>query len=217
MEFDSICYYKDIYYPENNSNCHVIKSLLANRIWEKKINTMMLKYIKPSWVCLDIGANIGLHSLTMAKLGKVVHSFEAQPIIAECLQSTIVKKEINNIILYKYALGAVQRESAIFTDNSGRSSIEGVRDHLFSHRIPTYMRRLDDLHIPKVDFMKIDIEGYEWHMLQGAEETIKKHRPLLILETFKTKKNMNELEIFCEKFSYSKQYISSGNWLLTPY
>ena len=44
------------------------------------------------------------------------------------------------------------------------------------------MHRLDDLNIPPLDYIKIDCEGYELNVLKGAEQTIKKHKPIIVIE-----------------------------------
>ena len=62
--------------------------------------------------------------------------------------------------------------------------------------------------------MKIDIEGSEWDMLEGAIYLINKNRPIIILETFRGKKNKEKLEAFCKRFNYFHQYISADNYLL---
>ena len=52
-------------------------------------------------------------------------------------------------------------------------------------------------------------------VLEGAIDLIDVNRPLIILETFNTKKNKERLDIFCNRFGYTKKYISADNYLLT--
>ena len=59
--------YKNIYYPKEN-NSAVVKALLSNRIWEKKIDKIMRDNIKPEWICIDAGAYIGSHALTTTNI-----------------------------------------------------------------------------------------------------------------------------------------------------
>ena len=81
---------------------------------------------------------------------------------------------------------------------------------------PCHLKKLDSYQFNKLDFIKIDVEGSEWQMIDGAIKTITLHRPVIILETFKNKKNKHMLEQFCSNFSYTSKYISADNYLLQP-
>ncbi len=205
--------HNNIFYPIDN-NCAVINALLKNRTWEKKITNIFNKYVKPDWVCIDVGTYIGLHTLTLSKLCETVIGFEAQPLIYDCLNNTINNKNITNVILHNIALSNEQGDTQIFTNNNGNASLAGIRDHLFKYNYNIKKNTLDNYNIPHVDLMKIDIEGSEWIMLEGATELINKCRPMIILETFKGKKNKTKLNEFCERFNYSHEYISCDNYLL---
>jgi len=202
-----------IFYPIEN-NCPVVNAMLKNNIWEKKITKIFNDYVKEDWICIDVGTYIGLHSLTLSKLCDKVIGFEAQPLIYECLKNTLIIKNITNVKLYNIALSNKKGNTRIFTNNDGNASLEGIRDHKFKYNFNTNTDILDNYDIPKVDLIKIDIEGSEWEMLEGAVELITKHRPMIILETFRGKKNKNRLKEFCDKFNYSNEYISADNYLL---
>ena len=88
--------YKGIYYPtESRDSCGVIKSLLSNRIWERRIVELYKIIVKEGDIVLDCGAFIGLHTLELSKLvgdtGKV-YSFEPIPAVADCLEKTMEEK-----------------------------------------------------------------------------------------------------------------------------
>ena len=202
-----------IYYPTKN-NCPVINAMLKNRTWEQKITNIFDDYVKPDWVCIDVGTFIGMHTLTLAKKCKFVVAFEAQPLIYTCLKKTLREKELENVILHNVALSNSKGSTTIHTNNNGDASLEGIRDHKFKWSYPVKRDTLDSYDIPKVDLMKIDIEGSEWNMLEGATELVETHRPIIILETFKGKKNRENLKSFCERYNYSYSYISADNWLL---
>ena len=209
-----ITHHNGIFYPINNNKCAVINAMLKDRQWEKKIATVMEQYIRPDWICLDIGANIGLHTMLLAELGQYVIGFEPHPIVFTCLKKTLNCKGHNNAEIHNVALSNQRGVSRLWTNNDGQSSLDGIRNHRFQWNYHVDTRPLDDYDIPKVDFMKIDVEGSEFQVLEGAIGIIEKHRPLIILETFKTNKNKERLEIFCKRFGYSRSYISADNYLL---
>ena len=207
--------HNDIFYPAFNDS-HVVKALLADRIWEKKITELFTILISDDDIVLDIGSYIGLHTLTLSNLAKHVYSFEPQPLIYECLSKTLAKKHLYNVSLFNIALSNKEEDSFIHTNNNGDASLAGIRDNLFNQMFPCKLKPLDSYQFDKVDFIKIDVEGSEWDLIAGATQTIIKHRPTIILETFKTKKNIEKLNEFCSVFSYTNSYISADNWLLKP-
>jgi len=210
--------HNNIYYPiENNS--HVVRALLANRVWEKKIDSLMRELIQPDWVCLDCGAYIGSHALTMAELGKDVHLFEPQPLIYSCLLKTKKMKNIKNWYINNFALSDRDLGAVGFSSNNDgdarltRSSAK--RNWKYSFNVKTM--KLDSLNLDKVNFMKIDVEGSEFELLKGAKGIISKCHPVIIMEVFKTKKNKEKLDKFCQDYCYEAEAINSENWLLTPH
>jgi len=207
--------YNGIYYPTDNSKCPVINCMLKDRQWEKRIVSVMETWVKPDWICLDIGANIGLHTMLLAEMGQYVISFEAQPLVFTCLKKTLKGKGHNNVETHNVALSNKKGTTKIWTNNAGDASLDGIRNHKFKWNYPIDTKPLDDFNIPKVDFIKIDVEGSEWMVLEGAIDLIDVNRPLIILETFNTKKNKERLDIFCNRFGYTKKYISADNYLLT--
>ena len=208
--------YNNVFYPQKN-NSSVVKALLNDKIWEKKITNIFQAYIKEDWVVVDVGAYIGLHTLTISKLAKSVISFEPQPLIHQCLKNTLEKQKIKNVKLYHTALSNKNGTTNIHTNNNGDASLEGIRDIKFAMSFPVDMNTLDNYNIDKINLIKIDVEGHEWEMLEGASNTILKNKPIIILETFKTKKNINNLNKFILQYNYNLTYISADNYLLLPF
>lgn len=209
--------YKNIYYPKENNSC-VVNALVKNRIWEKKIDKIMKETIKPDWVCVDAGAYIGTHALTMSKLCKEVHLFEPQPLVYECLNKTKEALKIKNWYINNYAL--LDNDFGLIkfcSNNDGDARIlRSTFRRDWKYKMDVKTMRLDSMLIEKVNFMKIDVEGSEWELIKGAFGTIARDRPVIILETFKTKKNEKNLKEFCMNFSYAAVEINSENWLLNP-
>ncbi len=207
--------YGNIYYPANN-NSSVIKAMLSGRTWEKKIVNLFKEHIKPSDVVVDVGSYIGLHSFEMSKLAKKVYSYEAQPLISACVKKSLEGLEIKNVVHHNLAIGNYSGTTNICTNNDGDASLEGIRDHKFKSKYECRIERLDNIINEPISFMKIDVEGSEWEVLGGATNTIELYKPIIIIETFKTKRNLKQLDEFCKFFDYTYNYISADNYLLIP-
>ena len=146
-----------------------------------------LKGIKDP-IVLDIGANIGHHSLFAATLAKEVHSFEPYGRVAEKLQQKIQQNALSNIHLHAVGLGDVATELYYHQPmgaNTGTGTfIDNELSDSDSLKLP--ILRGDDfipsLNLPKLDFIKMDIEGFEPYALRGLQQTLKKYNPIVFFE-----------------------------------
>jgi FkbM family methyltransferase len=134
-------------------------------------------YVKHFRRCVDGGAFIGLFSLEMSKHFDVVLSFEPGMATRECLKKNT--ENTKNIFIYDKALGdkferASQEQDMRWEGNTGgRYLVPGDEFEV----IP-----LDCLGLNDVDFIKLDVEGYELFALQGAQETIRRCQPVITCE-----------------------------------
>ena len=126
---------------------------------------------------LDIGANVGLWSRDLVDNFAKVVAFEPVAVFRECLEKNVVG---NNFFISPLALGDhdTQATMIITEGNSGHSHLDpatlGTGD--------VQVVKLDNLNIENVDYIKIDCEGYEYRVLQGAEQTVKRWRPIMVIE-----------------------------------
>lgn len=126
---------------------------------------------------VDIGAHVGLWSRVMAIDFEQVSSFEPIAMHRDCFRENV---KAPNVTLYPYALSD-RSETVAFTvpaDNTGHTHVarkEAVSEA--ANAIP-----LDSLTLPKIDFLKIDVEGYELQVVLGAQRTITRDRPVVIIE-----------------------------------
>ena len=205
--------YGNIFYPVNN-NSSVINAMLKGKVWEKKIVNIFNQYVKKEDNVLDIGSYIGLHTIELSKLANKVFSFEPVPLISACVDKTIKAMNIKNVKHYNVACGNHNGIDYIHTNYNGDSSMGGIRDHKFSQKFEIKVVRLDDIITDPIKLIKIDVEGSEFEVLAGAINIIEEYHPIIIIETFKTKKNLKELKQFCEVLDYDCSYISADNYLL---
>lgn len=126
-------------------------------------------------VAVDIGAHVGLWSYWMVRDFETVHAFEPKPEHGECWARNVPLR--TGVHFHGIALGAAAQRVGLLTKNIFSSGNTWVRDGS-----DVEMRTLDSLGLTDVDLMKIDCEGYEYDVLLGAQETIARCRPVLIVE-----------------------------------
>lgn len=133
-----------------------------------------LKYLKKARTAIDVGAHCGLWTVQLAQYFETVEAFEPLPRHSECWRRNAGWKETNR--LHEVALGAKDGMCGlhIVEGFSGRSHINGGGD--------VQMKLLDDYAFENVDLIKVDVEGYEYFVLKGAERTITRWKPVLIVE-----------------------------------
>lgn len=149
----------------------------------------LLEQLVPrSRVALDIGANRGIYTWRLARLARQVHAFEPQPELAARLQLAVPEARVHALALSDgdgeaelrvpvVANIAYQGWGSIEPENS----FDAVRcSAVRSIHVPS--RRLDSLGLDDVGFIKIDVEGHELAVLRGAERTLSRCRPILLLE-----------------------------------
>lgn len=144
---------------------------------------------------LDIGANIGTHSIHYAKYGHV-HCFEPNPIAFECLSHNM--KGLPRVHLYNVAVSC----EAGFIDMVDQGDNYGAVYTKPGTAIRTIT--IDSLNLDACDFIKIDVEGDEPNVLLGAWDTIKKYSPVMCIEC-----NKNTLERKGYSASYLEQLIGT--------
>jgi FkbM family methyltransferase len=139
------------------------------------------KYIPQGGVVVDVGACLGDMTATFSEfVGPKgwVHAFEPNPMVMDCLCYNVARRE--NVLLYDFALGASKGQANIIVDhnNIGASYLLRINSGTVE------VRPLDDIARgwDRLDFIKIDAEGYEPLVLAGAKMTLRRLRPVLLVE-----------------------------------
>ena len=152
--------------------------------------SFLKKYIKPGFTVVDIGANIGLHSLYMCKLvGEqgFVHSFEPFQKNFKSLKRNISLNHFQNIALENIAVSDSASGIEVFY-NSDTHNLGAVtmfpENQSYSERVNsiTLDHYAHEKSIKKIDFVKIDIEGGEYPALMGMKKILISHSPILLIE-----------------------------------
>ena len=140
---------------------------------------------------LDIGANIGLMSMHAASSlkgkGRVI-AFEPVQFFFDKLNINIKLNEFKNIQTIKKGVGSIATKIPIYLDGGCPSVISKFRDEKGATEMID-VEPLDEIlkneNITNVDFIKIDVEGFEFDVLKGAMQTIKNCKPVLCIEYIK--------------------------------
>ena len=141
---------------------------------------------------IDVGAHVGRHAIPLAnQVGckGIVHAFEPIPYIRNLLLQNLELAKLNNVILYPIAL--TNKPATVqfhyIPNLAGQSGIKARHSYdqapSETQLIDLFARPLDDLLAGiDVDFIKIDIEGGELDMLQGAVSILERARPIVSFE-----------------------------------
>lgn len=146
-------------------------------------------------VILDIGANIGTYTTWMAKLlpTSKIYSFEAQRLVFQMLCGNLAINNFDNCYTYNMAVGktngfiTVSEPNYYSNEDFGIFSLieEKIKEksgNVYNIPLITIDSFVEMYNIDKVDFMKIDVEGMDLDVLQGATNTISKYKPHIFIE-----------------------------------
>lgn len=144
-------------------------------VYQKEKLDTALRYTKRRRTAVDIGAHCGFWSMWLADAFRHVEAFEPVAEHADCFVRNVTQQ---NVTLHRCALGNRCGLVTMKTDpeNTGRARVESFG----SGDVPIV--RLDDIVLEKVDFIKIDVEGFEAAVVAGAMETITRFRPVIVIE-----------------------------------
>ena len=214
-------FFKKFFFPEG----FLLKRRLQRSIKksdEKEIN-LVKTFIKSGTDSIDVGVYRGVYSYEMSKYSEKVHSFEANPIIFEYIEKNL-KKFIKNIHLYNFALSnqskTINLKIPIRNSNSnkeifeeyyemGRATIHNENNFENYENFKIKTKTIDELSFDnKISFIKIDVEGHELEVIEGAKNTIKNDKPILLVEIEKqyTKKEVAESINFINSLGYKSYF-----------
>ena len=163
-----------------------------------------LQYIKQWRVCLDIGSNIGQWTRPLSKKFESVVCFEPNPNFRECFEKNIQEK---NVLLWPYGLSDKEHKAKQDFNSTVLHEEDGDID----------CRTLDSFGLTNVDFVKIDVDGFEIPLLNGARETLSKNDPVINIEMKRDKRT--DVVVKCESilkdlgYKFQKRTKSDEVWL----
>lgn len=168
----------------------VSAKLLLDGVWEEYETELFQKSIRLADIVVDIGANIGYHTVIAAGLvGKKghVYAFEPDPHNFQLLTKSVTSNNFQNVTLINKALADKKGKSKLFLsneDNHGDLRIFDSKDKRRS--IPIEQTTLDDYFgkKQKINVIKMDVQGAEGLILRGATSILEKNKKLTLFTEF---------------------------------
>lgn len=171
------------------------RQVIAYGDYDAPLHRFIDRHIEAGMVCLDVGANIGLMSVHMARrVGQegTIFSFEPVPNVYKRLGQHIHANHVeDHTQLHPVALSNVSGEAEIHygsetRTNQGEASLVATTDRKLERKCMVETVRLDDFverhGIERIDFIKVDIEGAEPLFLEGAQNVLTSMKPILCVE-----------------------------------
>lgn len=166
--------------------------------------------VAPGDVCFDVGANIGIYSTllgTWAGPSGAVHAFEPVRHIRAKLRRNLAINRLRNVTVQGIGLGEeettlvmnqivegeVRAGTSTFTDNENVASLGASKFDRVEVPVKTLDGYVDENGIDRIDFLKVDIEGFELPFLKGAQKTLLRLRPVVLMEH--SQKRLRHLDI----------------------
>lgn len=166
----------------------VDSSIIKSGYFEKESSQIVKKLIKPGYVIIDVGANIGYYSVIFAKLTGAtgrVFAFEPTKLFYDALSNNLHENNVKNCVIYNLGLSNVKQRKTIQISNSSATlhepNIKNVvaKENINLVTLNTFAKKEK---ITRVDFIKVDIDGHEPHFMEGAWETLDIWEPIILLE-----------------------------------
>ena len=193
----------------------------TGKLWEDWISDEVKKYYKEGTDILDIGANIGTHTLLFSEIGPV-HSFE--PVYHEIVKLNVDTNTLQNPVkIYPYALSDTEQIRNIYLPRrvaSGAKNYGGTSMHIndtAAHDDTPFeveCKTLDQIYTGTPSVIKMDVENHEPFVLRGAINTIKQHKPTIIIEI--SNYETSEVPKIIESLGYSSPMeLQNNNYIYT--
>lgn len=162
--------------------------------WELDFAQLLKSYVKSGFICYDIGGYKGYYAGIMALSGaKEVLIFEPMPSNAECINQLIALNPKLPIELHPIAVSDISGEAEfkfMSEDTMGKLAISSFEQEVSTHKVfKVQCKSLDNFissGYPDPDFLKIDVEGAEEFVLSGANDLLKRKKPILLIEIHST-------------------------------
>ncbi len=214
-----------------------------NHIWERYLQDVFEKYVSPGNTVLEAGCYIGTHTVKLARLCAPgsLFAFEPHPRFHEVLSSNVQRSSLANVQLFQQGLSDTPGNARYAWITEGNLSASGLddnprgcpggsgRDRAMEENTSVTLTTVDSLRLQKLDFIKIDVEGYESKVLNGAMETLRRCKPIVTLECWKSNRveeygqieDMDNLDSdsplrILQALGYSVQHISGPDFIALP-
>ena len=178
------------------SNFDVYASISNNGgCWDANVMSCCERVLRPGDVFFDIGSNAGVFAIDFAKSipDLTVFAFEPQPSLAKHIRRSIEANQFDRVKVLEVLLGNEEGEASLFLTSHSIHASTIPRERRY-RELRRPLRTLDSLtacgEVAPPDVIKIDVEGSELHVFQGAETMLRAHQPSIVFEADENMKRM---------------------------
>jgi len=145
--------------------------------YQKNKLDIALGFVKNFTTAIDAGANYGIMSYNLNSKFSKIYAFEVDVPVRDCLKKNVEKFQLDNVIVCDCGLS--DREELVSLNYLKNTFGTHINKEVSGTNI---CKTLDSFELIEVGFIKLDCEGYEPYILKGAEQTIKKYKPVILME-----------------------------------
>ncbi len=198
--YNAVTKWKYGYVVYNKNDIYIGKSVEKYGEFSEFEVDLFKQLCRPGDVVVEVGANIGTHTVALSGIvGKhgLVYAFEPQPIVFYTLCANVAINSLSNVHCFNMAAGAT--EGVVLIPNFDYDELEnygGIEVDKFKegNRVPLVL--LDNqIDVPSLRLLKIDVEGMESEVIRGAKKLIERHKPALYVENDRAEKSKELIEL----------------------
>ena len=202
----------------------ISQELLLLRNHEPAETLLLASLLNSGMYCLDVGANIGYYALLERKIvgrnGKVI-ALEPSPTAFTYLRRNLSLNQFNDVETHRVALGKNEGSVSMVLDQ--KTNLSRINDFVNNSEsaeiLDVPMESLDSFTkiktLTRIDLIRMDIEGYEGIVILNGQVSLKKFKPLLLIEVHAAllgKKDLKNLLMNLKELGYSKVYFIERNF-----
>ena len=191
------CRYGRMLYPAQDM--YVGRSLAQYGEFSEGEAEMFKQLVRPGDMVVEVGATLGAHTVLLARLAGAagaVLAFEPQPILFQIMCANLALNNITNVVAEQKGLGRRAGFAHIpVLDYGSNTNFGGLSLELVDQGEKVPVQTLDSYHLNQCAFIKIDVEGMEFQVLEGGAQTIDRHRPVMYIENDRQEKSHDLIEM----------------------
>lgn len=185
---------------------------------------ILRQVLRPGDVVMDIGANIGTHTVFFARVvgpGGAVLAFEPQRLVFQTLCANVALNSLVNVWCHNAAIGENTGTIIVPTlDPWTPNNFGGLALGMHPAGDPVPLLRADSIPLPRCRLMKIDVEGMELPVLRGAAGIIERHKPILYVENDRAERSRELVRHIAslgyELYWHTPPLFNPSNYLRNP-
>lgn len=207
--------------------CFALVQVYRIRLFGARDFVAFSAQLPPAGILLDIGANLGITAVLLAKAHprSLIYAFEPIPENVVAMERVCRYFGLKNIRIRELALGNTKGVIEMLVPRSGDAWMQGLAQVIDpghdkpipGRRLKVKMRQLDDPDLlpiknERITGIKLDVENYEWYVLQGGRQLIARHRPLIFCELWNDERKGQCIGLL-QQLGYEAYVMEKRRWV----